>query len=406
MTTNLMLASAFRVIELVHPTLLVDELDSFIKDLPDLVNVLNSGHKKGAYVFRVVGEKQEVRRFATYGPVAYGMIGKPVGTLFSRSILIRMLRKLAEVKTEDFNIEEHAELELEPLIMSQKAIRWSIDHAADVKKVQPETGKFANRQRDNWRALLKLAEVCGGGWPEKVFDAAGVQPPKRKQSNETRVLRDIRNIFHTRNVKQIPSKILVADASRHALGVGKYLATGSGNNQPTGLISAAVSTGNIVTAAGSSTNDGSSNTGANSIGTNDLINTYFKLGKPYRRMAAWYMADSTIQAISLLQDKLGRPILKIEQGLDGPSATLLGRPICCCTSFPAIGAAAFSIVLASVPHVIQRRVPSSAFMRSFRELPGYVEYGIQGFESWIRVDGTLISPNTTYPTAAVLAQHS
>jgi len=211
MTSNLTTASAFRVIELLHPTLLVDELDSFIESIPDIGNLLNSGHKRGSHVLRVVGEKMEVRKFATYGPVAYCTIGKPGGPLRSRSILIRMLRKLADQVTENFSIEERPALAAELLNISRKAIRWANDHDAEVKNVSPATGKLANRQRDNWRALLKVAEVSGGVWPEKVFEAAGVPPPKRKQSNEIRILRDIRNIFYSRKVRQIPSKILVAD---------------------------------------------------------------------------------------------------------------------------------------------------------------------------------------------------
>jgi hypothetical protein len=82
------------------------------------------------------------------------------------------------------------------------------------------------------------------------------------------------------------------------------------------------------------------------------------------------------------------------------------RPICCCANFPAIGSGNNSVVLAAVPYVIQRRVPSASFMRAFRELPGYVEYGIHGFESWMRIDGNLISPNSTYPTASVIQNHS
>lgn len=210
-TSNLTMASAFRVIELLHPTLLIDELDSFLEDLPELVNVLNSGHKKGGFVFRVVGENQDVRQFSTYGPVAYCMIGKPKGTLRSRTVLLRMLRKSSKQKTEDFNLEERPELAEELKEMTRKSVRWATDHEKDVRRAHPDTGKFTNRQRDNWRAFLKIADVSGGVWPERVFDAAGIEPPKRKESFEVRLLRDIRNIFESRNVQQIPSTVLVAD---------------------------------------------------------------------------------------------------------------------------------------------------------------------------------------------------
>ncbi len=47
---NLTTAVAFRVMETYHPSLLLDELDTFLRENPELVGVLNSGHKKGGRV--------------------------------------------------------------------------------------------------------------------------------------------------------------------------------------------------------------------------------------------------------------------------------------------------------------------------------------------------------------------
>jgi hypothetical protein len=212
-TTNLSTAVAFRVIELYRPTLLIDEMDTFITQLPDLVGILNSGHKKGAYVFRCekINDKQEIFRFATYGPVAYGMIGRPTGTLFSRTLFIRLERKGPNEVTEDLDLDENPILRDELARLRRRLLRWSRDNAQAIKDVKPSVTGLANRARDNWRPLLKIASVAGKEWVERAEAAAGAPPPRRKESEQVRLLRDIRNIFYTRGVPKLPTSVLVAD---------------------------------------------------------------------------------------------------------------------------------------------------------------------------------------------------
>jgi hypothetical protein len=58
-------------------------------------------------------------------------------------------------------------------------------------------------------------------------------------------------------------------------------------------------------ASGSSTNDGSGNTGANSIGTQDVNKLYHSLGKIYRPGACWYGTDNTLKSLESLLTKDG-----------------------------------------------------------------------------------------------------
>lgn len=212
-TTNLSTAVAFRVIELYRPTLLVDEMDTFITQLPDLVGILNSGHKKGAYVYRCekINDKQEILRFATYGPVAYGMIGRPTGTLFSRTIFVRLERKGPNEVTEDLDLDENPALRETFVRLRRMLLRWSRDNAQAIKDAKPTVTGFANRARDNWRPLLKIASVAGNEWVERAQAAAGAPPPRRKESEQVRLLRDIRDIFHTRGVGKLFTSVLIAD---------------------------------------------------------------------------------------------------------------------------------------------------------------------------------------------------
>jgi HK97 family phage major capsid protein len=200
-------------------------------------------------------------------------------------------------------------------------------------------------------------------------------------------------------------------AKRIARGVGKAMILGTGLNQPTGLLTGAISAGAQITiASGSSTNDGSANTGSNSIGTNDLQKLFYSLNAEYRdSTAAFYMADSTLSALSQILDKQGRPIISFEHGLTGDGGYvpyLLGRRVAICRSMPAIGSGANSIVFASPDYFVQRRVPSSVFLRRYEQAVNLVESGLIGFEMWCRFDSNLVSGDSNYVPAAILQQHS
>src|SRR5262249_27330620 len=73
LASNISAAALFRYIEKEHPTLLIDEADSFVKDNEQLRGILNSGHTKtAAYVIRTVevnGDHQP-HRFSTWAPKA------------------------------------------------------------------------------------------------------------------------------------------------------------------------------------------------------------------------------------------------------------------------------------------------------------------------------------------------
>jgi hypothetical protein len=210
---NISVSVFFRVIDEHHPCLLLDECDTFLVKNPELIGVLNSGHKKGGYVWRTeeINGKFVAVRFGTFSPVGYGMIGHPAATFFSRSIFIRLDRKTASQQVEDFDPEENVEqLELMENLR-RRMVRWSDDHRAEVKDAKPDTGKLSNRARNNWRALLKIGQVAGGDWNSILMTAAGCPPPLTRKTIQEKLLKDVRNIFHSRAVDRLPSEVLVAD---------------------------------------------------------------------------------------------------------------------------------------------------------------------------------------------------
>lgn len=96
MVSNLSAATLFRIIEDWHPTLLIDEADSFAKENEELRGVLNSGHsREGARVLRVEGESgdRQPTVFSTWAPKMLAAIGSLPGTVESRALIIRLQRR-------------------------------------------------------------------------------------------------------------------------------------------------------------------------------------------------------------------------------------------------------------------------------------------------------------------------
>jgi putative DNA primase/helicase len=75
-SSNVTPATVFRVMDKFHPTLLIDEGDTFLREDPGLRGILDSGHlRSSAYVLRCIGDSNEVASFCTWGPKAIAAIG-------------------------------------------------------------------------------------------------------------------------------------------------------------------------------------------------------------------------------------------------------------------------------------------------------------------------------------------
>lgn len=194
-----------------------------------------------------------------------------------------------------------------------------------------------------------------------------------------------------------------AIALRFARGISPYLISGTGVNQPLGLIPGALAANaKVVIASGSAANTGGSETGANSIGSADLYRLFHSVDRAYRSDAVFAMNDSTLLAIDSLIDKMGRPLLNIRDGI--PS--LLGKRIVVCPSVPSIAPASNPVVFYNPTYFVQRRVISSPYLRLFREANGLVEAGLLAAEAFQRTDSAFLSANSNYVPAAILQSHS
>jgi hypothetical protein len=93
--SNIAPAALFRSIEAWSPTLLIDEVDSFLRDNEEARGILDAGFTQdSAFVVRCVGDDHTPTKFSVWGAKALCGIGKLADTLADRSIPLRMRRKL------------------------------------------------------------------------------------------------------------------------------------------------------------------------------------------------------------------------------------------------------------------------------------------------------------------------
>lgn len=207
-TDNVSPAALFRSIEKWQPTLLIDEVDSFLKDNESARGILNSGHKRNGAVLRVVGDNHEPRKFSTWGAKALCGIGAINRTLASRSIRFELRRKLAHESVENLRHVSRNETHA----LQRKLARFALDAhlAISASRPTPIAG-LNNRAQDNWEPLLAIADVAGGDWPERARHAAvsisNLEAQPTDDDAGIELLRDIQAIFK----QQERNKIFTAD---------------------------------------------------------------------------------------------------------------------------------------------------------------------------------------------------
>ena len=195
-------------------------------------------------------------------------------------------------------------------------------------------------------------------------------------------------------------------ADRFARGIGKDLVTGSGSGKTLGLIPSLLAAGvPTVAAAGSSANDGSTNTGANSLGSTDFMNALSDLDDAYANSprCAWLMNKKTLANVSGIVTKYGQP-LDLVKWIDG-QPTIYGIPVRICPSMDNIGNGKNPVVLGDLSYWATRLIADkSSGFQVIKEAPNTIEYGNVGLISFVRADGHLLWSDTGSPAPFVVIQ--
>jgi hypothetical protein len=154
---NITPAVIYRVVEHYHPTLIVDECDSWLSGNEPARGQINSGHTRDfSFVFRADRE-EGVRRWSTWCPKVLAGIGRLAGTMDDRSIGIALHRRSRTDKT----IVRVSEIDRNLFARVRHQIsRWATDNIGAISQSKPSLpDALHDRAQDNWRALLAIAEL-------------------------------------------------------------------------------------------------------------------------------------------------------------------------------------------------------------------------------------------------------
>ncbi|WGJ86077.1 DUF3631 domain-containing protein [Gordonia sp. SMJS1] len=186
------------------PTILYDEIDTVFgpraKDNEDIRGMLNAGHRKGATAGRCVirGKNVETEELEAYCAVALAGLDDLPDTIMTRSVVVRMRRRAPGEKVEPWRLRINGP-EAEELAAEIKG--WTASVALQAGESWPEMPDgVEDRDADVWEALLAVADLAGGDWPQRARGSAVTlvtASKDRTPSLGVMLLRDIRIAFGT-----------------------------------------------------------------------------------------------------------------------------------------------------------------------------------------------------------------
>ncbi|MDP2139802.1 MAG: DUF3631 domain-containing protein [Gammaproteobacteria bacterium] len=205
----------FRAIDLWKATLLIDEVDTFMKHNDDMKGIINAGHtRSSAFIGRTVavGDTHEPRIFPVWGAKALAGIALekhlPDSTM-SRGIVLNLRRKLPHEKVERLR---HANRDVFESLRPQLA-RFALDYGEEVRSAKPHLpDQLSDRAQDNWEPLLAIASCAGPEWFDRATQAALKLSHEADSLTNTgnELLADVQEIFEAKNKDKITTSELIA----------------------------------------------------------------------------------------------------------------------------------------------------------------------------------------------------
>lgn len=216
--SNLSAAAIFRQISAKPNTvLLADEADTYLgfkvaKDHEDLRGLVNAGHRRGASVYRCVGEpsKMQVQEFPAFCAVVLAGIGDLPDTIIDRSIVNRMRRRSPTEIVEPFR---HRKARPQGEALRDRIALWGASVVESLKDVEPELpAGIVDRPADVWEPLIVIADQAGPEWSNRARSAC-VELQKERQASDPslgiQLLADVRRVFEETDTDRLFSKDLV-----------------------------------------------------------------------------------------------------------------------------------------------------------------------------------------------------
>lgn len=157
-----------------------------------------------------------------------------------------------------------------------------------------------------------------------------------------------------------------------------YMTTGTGSNQPNGLVTA--STAGVTGSA------------AASITIDDIIDLKHSVDPAYRKMpgTGFMFNDSTLKALKKLKDSENRALWQAGYAVGEPD-TIDGDRYYINQDMASIGASAKSVIYGDLSKYIVRTIKDVRLMRLVER---YADYYQVAFQAFIRADGDLLNAGT------------
>jgi hypothetical protein len=198
-------AALFRQVAADRPTLLMDEADTYLgpqaaKQHEELRGFVNAGHRRGANAYRCIGEpsKMRVEKFPAFCALAIAGIGDLPDTVIDRAVVIQMKRRARRERIDQFRRRRAAP---EGGILRCRLEKWAKRSRRRLTDAEPELPEgITDRPADVWEALIAIADLAGGYWPQRARDACTKLNGARARADVhpgIQLLADVRAVFDT-----------------------------------------------------------------------------------------------------------------------------------------------------------------------------------------------------------------
>ncbi|MEI7717961.1 MAG: DUF3631 domain-containing protein, partial [Mycobacterium sp.] len=199
-----------------RPTILYDEIDTVFgpkaNGNEDIRGMLNAGHRKGATAGRCVmrGKIVETEELPAYCAVALAGLNDLPDTVMTRAVVIRMKRRSPREKVEPWRSRINGQ-EAEKL--RARLEQWAANAQGAIIGWPDMPEGVEDRNADVWEALLSVADLAGGHWPNTAREAAVAAVADSMEDRESLgvlLLRDMRTVFTIHRLDRISSSFALA----------------------------------------------------------------------------------------------------------------------------------------------------------------------------------------------------
>jgi hypothetical protein len=174
-TSNISEAALFRLIELHHPTLLLDEMEQLREKgerAQILRNLLNAGNRRDAVAIRCADGGARIERCNVFCPKALATIGSLPETITDRAICIQMQRRIHAERIERFLFQK---VEPEARKVRERFAPWAKHHQDTIQAAYvdaPDLDFLGDRDAEVWIPLFAILAVADSGRLKELRQSA------------------------------------------------------------------------------------------------------------------------------------------------------------------------------------------------------------------------------------------